>query len=153
VEARDHVRVGENLSRKGTVMEKPRHRFKDYTGLIRATESGGDVSFRGLDDEFAKLDALRTGLKLGAVCHHHSPQRHLAPLYNRASERLVPVCQLLVPWRAGMRMRKVLLEDAICNWLESLDILTRQVGRPVAEQQRKTVERVLADLRRRRKAK
>ena len=60
------MRVGEDLSRKGIDMGKPRNRFRDYNGEMRAPETNGIVSFRGIEDEFAKLDALRIALNPSA---------------------------------------------------------------------------------------
>jgi hypothetical protein len=134
-------------------MTKPRNRFKGMDGKMQAPDGTNYISFRGLTDEFAKLDCFRVRMNQGAAQCHSTPQRHLAPVFNRVSVRLRPVCQLLVPWRAGMRTRRAPLEQAILDCLQAIDELAAQWSPTVGTAERQTLERVLVDLRRRRKAK
>lgn len=134
-------------------MTKPHNRFKGMDGKMQAHDGTNYINYRNLTDEFAKLDYLRVRMNQGAAVCHFTPQRHLAPVFNRVSVRLRPVCQLLVPWRAGMRTRRAALEQAILDCLQAMDELAAQWGGTVPTAERKTLERVLVDLRRRRKAK
>ncbi len=129
-------------------MTKPHNRFKGMDGKMQTPNSCGSVTFYDIDDEYAKLDALRVGANSAAACVHFTPQRHLAPVFNKVSIRLLPVCQMLVRWRAGLPMRRSPLERAIQETLQALDDITVQWGRPFGVAERKTLERVLADLQR-----
>lgn len=134
-------------------MSKPRNRFRDTDGRMCATHPTGLIRFHDIDDDFARLEAHRIGLKAAAGGIYFTTQRALAPLFNRASEALWPVCQMLVRWRAGMPMRRSPLERAILEYFQALDELNASYGRAVGVNERLTLERVLADLQRPRKAK